>query len=114
MLEKCYAMRDELGTTQPASDNIPTILCLYSIAGIALIEDRVKAIREKGVGALISSHAPDVGMFDALDPLRSVGADVVRERAKQWFAWYQGAITRFVISASRRVKGWPSAIISTG
>jgi uncharacterized protein (TIGR02246 family) len=58
----------------------------------ALIDERVKAVREKDVGALMSSHAPDVVMFDALNPLRYVGSDAVRERAEQWFSWYQGPI----------------------
>jgi hypothetical protein len=31
----------------------------------------------------MSYHAPDVVMFDALDPLRHVGAEVVGERAGQ-------------------------------
>ena len=58
----------------------------------ALIEERVKAIREKDVGALMSHHAPDVVTFDALDPLRYVGAGAVRERADEWLSRYQGAI----------------------
>jgi ketosteroid isomerase-like protein len=40
----------------------------------------------------MSNHAPDVVMFDALDPLRYVGADAVRDRAELWFSWSQGAI----------------------
>lgn len=35
-----------------------------------LIEERVKAIRAEAVDALMSNHAPDVVMFDALNPLR--------------------------------------------
>lgn len=58
----------------------------------ALIDDRVKAIREKDVGALMSDHAPNVLTFDALNPLQYVGLDKVRERAEQWFSWYQGSI----------------------
>jgi ketosteroid isomerase-like protein len=48
--------------------------------------------RDKDIGALMSHHAPDVLTFDALDPLRYVGADAVRERAEQWFSWYQDSI----------------------
>lgn len=58
----------------------------------ALIDDRVKAIREKDVGALMSNHAPNVLMFDALNPLQYIGSDAVRERAEEWFSWYQGPI----------------------
>lgn len=57
-----------------------------------LIEERVRTIRAKDVDALMSNHAPDVVMFDALDPLRYVGAEAVRERAGQWLSWYQGPV----------------------
>jgi uncharacterized protein (TIGR02246 family) len=57
-----------------------------------LIEDRVRAIRAKDVDALMSNHAPDVVMFDALDPLRYVGSEAVRERSAQWLSWYQGPV----------------------
>ena len=40
-----------------------------------LIEERVGAIRAGDVDALMRSHAPEVVMFDALDPLRYVGAE---------------------------------------
>jgi ketosteroid isomerase-like protein len=58
----------------------------------ALVEERVRAVRAKDIDALMSHHAPDVLMFDALNPLQYVGADAVRERAVQWFSWYQGGI----------------------
>jgi ketosteroid isomerase-like protein len=57
-----------------------------------LIEGRVRAIRAKDVDALMSSHAPNVVMFDALDPLRYVGSEAVRERAGQWVSWYRGPV----------------------
>ncbi len=57
-----------------------------------LIEERVRAIRAKDVDALKSNHAPDVVMFDALDPLRYVGSDAVRESAGQWLSWYRGPV----------------------
>ncbi|MGB7925367.1 MAG: nuclear transport factor 2 family protein [Pyrinomonadaceae bacterium] len=58
----------------------------------ALIDERVKAVRAKDINALMSNHAPDVLMFDALIPLQYAGADTVRERAEEWFSWYQGPI----------------------
>jgi uncharacterized protein (TIGR02246 family) len=58
----------------------------------ALIEDRVKAIHDKDINALMSNHAPDVLTFDALNPLRYIGSDKVKERAEDWFSWYQGPI----------------------
>lgn len=57
-----------------------------------LIEERVRAISAKDVAALMSNHAPDMVMFDALDPLRYVGSEAVRERAGQWLSWYQGPV----------------------
>jgi ketosteroid isomerase-like protein len=57
-----------------------------------LIEERVRAVRARDVDALMSAHAPDVVMFDALDPLRYVGSEAVRERAGQWLTWYQGPV----------------------
>jgi uncharacterized protein (TIGR02246 family) len=57
-----------------------------------LIEERVRAIRAKDVDALMSRHAPDVVMFDVLDPLRYAGAEAVRERAGQWLSWYEGPV----------------------
>jgi ketosteroid isomerase-like protein len=58
----------------------------------ALIDERVEAVRAKEIDALMARHAPDVLMFDALNPLRYTGADAVRERAEEWFSWYQGPI----------------------
>lgn len=58
----------------------------------ALIEERVKAVNDKDIEKLMSHHAPDVVMFDALNPLQYIGAEKVRERAVQWFSWYRGSI----------------------
>ncbi|HEV2863648.1 MAG TPA: nuclear transport factor 2 family protein [Pyrinomonadaceae bacterium] len=57
-----------------------------------LIEERVGAIRAGDVDSLMSNHAPEVVMFDALDPLRYVGSEAVGERAGQWLSWYQGPV----------------------
>ncbi len=57
-----------------------------------LIEKRVRAIRAKDVDTLMSAHASGVVMFDALDPLRYVGSEAVRERAGQWLSWYRGPV----------------------
>ena len=58
----------------------------------ALIEARVQAVRAKDIAGPLSNHAPDVLMYDALNPLRYMGSDAVRERAAEWFSWYQGPI----------------------
>ena len=57
-----------------------------------LIDERVRAVRGKDIKGLMSNHAPDVLMFDALNPLQYIGSAAVRERAQQWFSWYQGPI----------------------
>jgi ketosteroid isomerase-like protein len=58
----------------------------------AVIDERVKAIHDRDSDKLMAHHAPDVLMFDALNPLQYVGADKVRERAGQWLSWYRGPI----------------------
>jgi ketosteroid isomerase-like protein len=57
-----------------------------------LIVERVRAIRARDVDALMRSHAPEVVMFDALNPLRYVGSEAVGERAAQWLSWYRGPV----------------------
>jgi len=58
----------------------------------ALIDKRVKAVRDKDIDVLMAQHATEVIMFDALNPLQYTGADSVKERAAQWFSWYVGPI----------------------
>ena len=57
-----------------------------------LIEERVKAVRNKDINELMSNHAPDVLSFDVLNPLQYTGSDKVRERAEEWLSSYQGPI----------------------
>lgn len=57
-----------------------------------IIEARAEAVRAKDVDALMAHHAPDVLMFDALNPLQYVGSDAVRARSQEWFSWYRGPI----------------------
>jgi ketosteroid isomerase-like protein len=58
----------------------------------ALIEERVKAVSEKNVDALLSNHAANVVSFDVLNPLQYEGSDLVRERARKWLSSYQSSI----------------------
>jgi ketosteroid isomerase-like protein len=58
----------------------------------ALIDERVKAVRDKDVDSLMAHHAAEVSVFDALNPLQYTGADAVKERAAEWFSWYMGPI----------------------
>lgn len=57
-----------------------------------LIEDRVKAVRAKNINGVMSNHAPGILSFDVVNPLQYAGSDTVRERAEEWFSWYQGPI----------------------
>lgn len=58
----------------------------------ALIDERVRAVREKDINALLSNHAPDILSFDVINPLQHIGADTVRERAEKWFSSFQSSI----------------------
>ena len=58
----------------------------------ALIEDRVRAIADKDIEALVARVAPGVISFDALPPLRRVGSEAIRARLQEWFGWYDGPI----------------------
>lgn len=57
-----------------------------------LIEDRVMAVATKDLDAALANHAPEVVMFDVVNPLRYSGRDAVRERTTAWFSLYDGAI----------------------
>ena len=57
-----------------------------------LIDDRIRALREKDVDGLMAHHTRDVLAFDALDPLRYAGLDTLKGRAAEWLSWYQGPI----------------------
>lgn len=56
-----------------------------------LLDGRVKAIREKDVGAVLSEYAPDVVIFNLAPPLQINGTD--KDGIEKWFSGYQGAIT---------------------
>ncbi|MGH6896941.1 MAG: YybH family protein [Geminicoccaceae bacterium] len=58
----------------------------------ALIDEQARAIRAKDVDGSLSNHAPDVLLFDVVNPLRSVGSDAARKRLAAWFASFRGPI----------------------
>jgi uncharacterized protein (TIGR02246 family) len=58
----------------------------------ALIDDRVRAIGDKDVEALVAKAAPGVVSFDALPPLQRISAEAIRARLQEWFGWYDGPI----------------------
>jgi ketosteroid isomerase-like protein len=57
-----------------------------------IINERVKAVRDKDINALLSNHASDILSFDVINPLQYIGADTVRERAQKWVSSFQSAI----------------------
>ena len=58
----------------------------------ALIEDQAKAIRAKDVDGSLSSYAPDVLLFDVVNPLRSTGSGAARKRLAEWFSSFEGPL----------------------
>jgi uncharacterized protein (TIGR02246 family) len=57
-----------------------------------LIDDQAKAIRAKDIDGSVSNYAPDVLLFDVVNPLRSVGSDAARKRLAEWFSSFRGPI----------------------
>ncbi len=58
----------------------------------ALIESRVPALASKSFAALTGHDADDLVVFDAVGPLRSIGAGAHAQRVTEWLAAYQGPI----------------------
>jgi hypothetical protein len=44
----------------------------------ALIDDQAKAIRAKDIDGSVFGYAPDVLLFDVINPLQSTGSDAAR------------------------------------
>jgi len=57
-----------------------------------LVEHRSAAIRSRDFERSTSMMAADYVLFDVVDPLQSKGAGAARNRAKEWFATFQGSI----------------------
>jgi len=58
----------------------------------ALVEERVEALADKDASALTSHDANDLVLFDAVGPLRHVGAEAHAERVAEWLSAYRGGI----------------------
>ncbi|MBN3888760.1 MAG: nuclear transport factor 2 family protein [Nostoc sp. JL31] len=65
-----------------------------------IIEERVKAVGNKDINALLSNHAPDILSFDIINPLQYIGADTVKERAQKWVSSFQGSIGYEILDLS--------------
>lgn len=57
-----------------------------------LIENNAKAIRAKDIDGATSNYAPEVLLFDLINPLRSGGLEALRKRLEQWFSTFQDSL----------------------
>lgn len=57
-----------------------------------LIDARIKAITTKDINKALFNIAPDILLFDVVDPLQSRGSDASRKRTEEWFSSFQGPI----------------------
>jgi uncharacterized protein (TIGR02246 family) len=57
-----------------------------------LIYTWAEAVRAKDSIGLVSNFAPDVLLFDLINPLQYIGAGALRKRAEEWLSSFQGAI----------------------
>jgi ketosteroid isomerase-like protein len=57
-----------------------------------IIEDRMNAVRKKDVNRATECVAPNILLFDVVNPLQYSGSDVLRKRAEQWFSSFDGPI----------------------
>jgi ketosteroid isomerase-like protein len=58
----------------------------------ALIEDRVNAVRAKDIDRSMAGCAPDLHVFDVVNPLQYLGQNSARKRAAEWFASFEGPL----------------------
>jgi len=58
----------------------------------ALVQQRVTALRDRDAATLTAHYADRAVLFDAVGPLRHVGADAEAERVGAWLSSYDGPI----------------------
>jgi len=51
------------------------------------------AVRAKDSKALTANFAPDVVVFDLIDPLKYDGLEALKQRAAQWLSAFQGPVS---------------------
>jgi len=59
---------------------------------LALIDRQADAIRAKDVEGSVAGYAPDVLLFDVVNPLQRVGSEAAKQRLAEWFASFRGPI----------------------
>jgi uncharacterized protein (TIGR02246 family) len=57
-----------------------------------LLDDGIRALRDKNIEGVMSMYAQEVVTFDILPPLRYLGADALRKLWEEVFSVYQGPI----------------------
>jgi uncharacterized protein (TIGR02246 family) len=57
-----------------------------------LMESWANAIRAKDVESRMSNYAPNVHLFDVVEPLQFLGSDAVKKRAGEWFSAFDGPL----------------------
>ena len=57
-----------------------------------IMEGWVQSVRSKDAAAILSHVAPDVVMFDVVDPLRYQGANSVGKRMSEWLSSFEGRV----------------------
>ena len=57
-----------------------------------LLDDGIRALRDKNIEGIMSLYAQEVVSFDIVPPLRYLGADAFRKRWEEVFSSFQGPI----------------------
>ena len=58
-----------------------------------LLDDGVRALRDKNIEGVMSMYAQEVVTFDIVPPLRYMGADALRKLWEETFSSFQGPIS---------------------
>jgi len=56
----------------------------------ALMEERIKSVRAKDIEGRMPTYAPDVLLFDVVNPPQYAGADALRKHAEEWVSLCRG------------------------
>ena len=57
-----------------------------------LIDHQAEAVRAKDVDGSTFNYAPDILLFDVVNPLQRIGREASRQRAEAWFSSFEGPI----------------------
>ena len=71
----------------------------------ALLTDSLAALHARDVARHLAQYAPDVRVFDVVDPLQHVGLAALRARVEAWFLGFAGPIECQLQSLTVEVEG---------